>query len=177
MRSLSVCLLVLEAMGKSLTCTASGNVIENRYDPAAMVRISGSVQEVREVPEPPALKGIHVTVKNERAVFHVYLAPARFLRLFAITLKTGDELQIYGSKTRFKGADLVLARELRRNTDVLVLRDEKGNPYWEDEVLKRSLISRLSPHFDQLTGAAADHQRPVMRTVSDWTGSGVASSE
>jgi len=139
-RSSIVCFLVFgAAIGYSLITTASGKVnndVDVTYDPATFVRVSGSIQEVREVMEPPALKGIHVTLAAEKGPVEVYIAPTGFLKVFSITLARGDQVRISGSKVRFHGSDLVLARELRRDNDVLLLRDEKGNPYWEDEVLK-----------------------------------------
>lgn len=107
-----------------------------QYDPTTVLSISGTVQDVRELSEPPALKGIHVTLVEKRAM-QVYVAPAPFLRAYAITFAKGDTLHISGSKVRFRGTDLVLAREVRRDNDVLVVRDEKGNPYWENEVVRR----------------------------------------
>ncbi len=146
MRSSIVCVLVLAgAIGHTPTEAAFGKVnndAEIRYDPATVVSISGSVQDVQEVTEPPALKGVHVYLSGEKGTVQVYISPASFLKAFSITFVRGDQLQISGSKIRFHGADLVLARQLRRDSDILVLRDEKGNPYWEDEVLKHSGVLR-----------------------------------
>ena len=111
-----------------------------QYDPATVISISGTVQEVRELAEPPALKGIHVTLVEKRGM-QVYVAPAPFLRAFAVTFVKGDRLHISGSKVRFRGAELVLAREVRRDNDVLVVRDEKGNPYWDDEVVRSKVVT------------------------------------
>jgi hypothetical protein len=42
----------------------------------------------------------------------------------------GDEIAVTGSKVKQDGADLVLAREVVKGNDTLVLRDDKGNPVW-----------------------------------------------
>lgn len=111
-----------------------------QYDPANVISISGTVQDVRELAEPTALRGIHVTLVEKRGM-QVYVAPAPFLRAFAVTFVKGDRLHISGSKVRFRGAELVLAREVRRDNDVLVVRDEKGNPYWDDEVVRSKVVT------------------------------------
>ena len=143
MRFGCVCLLLIVA-GTVLSpaSTLSGSVDrepEVPYDAHTVIHILGVVLDVREVAEPTALKSIHVTIRTEKEVITVYLAPAPFLKAFAINLAKGDQLQLAGSKIRVSGADLVLAKEFRRNTDILILRDDQGNPYWEDEILKRSI--------------------------------------
>jgi hypothetical protein len=35
-----------------------------------------------------------------------------------------------GSKVKYGGVDLILAREVVKGSDTLVLRDDKGNPVW-----------------------------------------------
>jgi hypothetical protein len=47
-----------------------------------------------------------------------------------VSFSKGDELAFTGSKVKYGGADLILAREVVRGTETLVLRDEKGNPVW-----------------------------------------------
>ena len=42
----------------------------------------------------------------------------------------GDEIAFTGSKVKQGEADMVLAREVVKGTDTLVLRDAKGVPVW-----------------------------------------------
>lgn len=42
----------------------------------------------------------------------------------------GDQIAVTGSMVKHDGADLVLAREVVKGNDTLVLRDDKGNPVW-----------------------------------------------
>jgi hypothetical protein len=48
-----------------------------------------------------------------------------------VTFSKGDEIALTGSKIKAEGADLVLAREVIKGNDTVVLRDEKGNPVWD----------------------------------------------
>jgi hypothetical protein len=41
-----------------------------------------------------------------------------------------DEIALTGSKVKQGEADLILAREVVKGADTLVLRDDKGNPVW-----------------------------------------------
>ena len=47
-----------------------------------------------------------------------------------VTFKKGDEITLTGSKVKQGDSDLVLAREVVKGTDALVLRDDKGQPVW-----------------------------------------------
>jgi hypothetical protein len=42
----------------------------------------------------------------------------------------GDEVTLTGSKVKHGEADLILARKVVRGNDTFVLRDDKGNPFW-----------------------------------------------
>jgi hypothetical protein len=46
------------------------------------------------------------------------------------TLAKGDEVSLTGSKVKQDGADMILAREVVKGNDTLVLRDDKGKPVW-----------------------------------------------
>ena len=47
-----------------------------------------------------------------------------------VIFSKGDEIAVTGSKVKQDGADVVLAREVVKGNDTLVLRDDKGNPVW-----------------------------------------------
>ena len=111
---------------------------EPRYDPATVTRINGPIEEIREATGAP-LRGIHVTVRSDKRAVDVYLCPAGFLKQFALVLSAGDEVQVSGSKVKFRGNTLILAQELRRKNDILVLRDDDGKPYWEEELFKSAV--------------------------------------
>jgi hypothetical protein len=47
-----------------------------------------------------------------------------------VSFSKGDEIALTGSKVKQREADLILAREVVKGSDTLVLRDDKGNPVW-----------------------------------------------
>jgi hypothetical protein len=53
-----------------------------------------------------------------------------FLDDMGVSFSKEDEIALTGSKVKQGEADLILAREVVKGTDTLVLRDEKGNPIW-----------------------------------------------
>ena len=60
----------------------------------------------------------------------VYLRPKAFLDDLGVSFKKGDEINLTGSKVKQGAADLILAREVVKGSDTLVLRDDKGIPVW-----------------------------------------------
>jgi len=69
-------------------------------------------------------------VKNGTEIVDVYLCPKSFLEEMGVSFSKGDQIVVTGSKVKQDGADLVLAREVVKGNDTLVLRDDKGNPVW-----------------------------------------------
>jgi len=47
-----------------------------------------------------------------------------------VSFAKGDEIAFVGSKVKEGEADMILAREVTKGADTLVLRDAKGNPVW-----------------------------------------------
>ncbi len=72
----------------------------------------------------------HLLVKIGADTSDVYLCPKSFLDDMGVSFSKGDEVGITGSKAKQGEADLILAREVAKGTDTLVLRDDKGNPVW-----------------------------------------------
>jgi hypothetical protein len=108
---------------------------EPRYDAATTVDTMTVVAEVREVPRGNPLNGTHLIVRLESAkenseTIDVYLGPAAYLKDFEVTFAKGDRVQVVGSKVKYGGAPVILARQVRRDATTLYLRDEHGTPYW-----------------------------------------------
>jgi len=95
------------------------------------VDFKGIIVKVREVPADEAYAGIHLTIQSKSDAVEVFLAPADFVKLMRVQLNVGEKnVGVTGSKVKFEGEELVLARELRIEKMVLTLRDEKGFPTW-----------------------------------------------
>ena len=105
---------------------------EPRYDLATEISLLGTITEVREVPANSSLSGIHLIVKSPAQVFDVHLGPAKFIQQFEIRFAKGDEVRVTGSKVKTaSGVHVVLAREVRRESETLSCRRAKGEPNWE----------------------------------------------
>ena len=101
-----------------------------KYDLATEAKMKGTVEELKLPDKGKDKEAAHLTLKTTDATIDVYLCPKSFLDDMGSTLAKGDEVNLTGSKIKQDGADMILAREVVKGTDTLVLRDDKGKPVW-----------------------------------------------
>jgi len=101
-----------------------------KYDAHTETKMKGTVEEVRLPPKGSEKEVAHLLVKTGADTVDVYLCPKSFLDEMGVSFSKGDEIALTGSKVKQGEADLILAREVVKGTDTLVLRDAKGNPIW-----------------------------------------------
>jgi hypothetical protein len=101
-----------------------------KYDLQAETKLKGTIEEVKLPPKGSEKEIAYLLVKSGANTVDVYLCPQSFLAEMDVSFNKGDEISLTGSKVKHREADLMLAREVVRGNDTLVLRDEKGNPIW-----------------------------------------------
>ena len=101
-----------------------------KYDLSTESKMKATVQEVK-LPAKGSEKEIaHLLVKVGADTLDVYLCPKAFLDDMGVNFSQGEEIVLTGSRIKQGETELILAREIVRGNDTLVLRDEKGNPIW-----------------------------------------------
>jgi hypothetical protein len=97
-----------------------------QYDHKTETVLAGSIVKVYESGGTQFAK---FETKTESV--EVYLAPTSFINMLEIPMKTGQkDIEIVGSRVKFEGQELILARELRIGKNLYALRDRNGNPNW-----------------------------------------------
>lgn len=126
------------AVALALGCAAFGGGKDPKtsagpaYDRGSESKFLGKIAEVREVPKGELPGGIYLTVKTEKGdSVNVYVGPREFVKIFDVTFKAGEEVEVLASKVKFEGGDIFLAREIRMGQVTLILRDDTGAPNWE----------------------------------------------
>ena len=125
-------LLVIAAVYAALPLIAEKPQETNppKYDLSTESKMKATVQEVK-LPAKGSEKEIaHLLVKIGTDTFDVYLCPKAFLDDMGVNFSQGEDIVLTGSRIKQGDAELILAREVVRGNDTLVLRDEKGNPIW-----------------------------------------------
>ncbi len=97
-----------------------------KYDKSTEAKVKGVVDEVKTAAD----KIVHLTLNTDKGPLDVVVAPEKFLQDMEITFAKGDNLEILGSQVSIDGTAVMLAREVTRNGDIMVMRDDKGKPVW-----------------------------------------------
>jgi hypothetical protein len=94
------------------------------------MKTKGVVDEINVLPLGTKKELIELIIKSGSDKLHIYVCPKTFQDEMGISFSKGDEIAVTGSKVKQEAGDVILARELVRGTDTLVLRDDKGAPVW-----------------------------------------------
>jgi hypothetical protein len=113
-----------------ISLPAVGQANLPKYDLTTETKMKGIVQELKLPEKGSEKEGEHLMLKSGDSTVDVYLCPKSFLDDMGSNLAKGDEVSLTGSKVKQGDADLVLAREVVKGSDTLVLRDDKGKPVW-----------------------------------------------
>jgi hypothetical protein len=101
-----------------------------KYDVSTESKMKGVVEEINLPPKGSEKEVIHLTVKGDAESEDIYLCPESFLKDMGVSFSKGDNIGFTASKVKQNGADILLAREVVRGNETLVLRDDKGVPVW-----------------------------------------------
>lgn len=123
------------------------------YNPATETTVKGTVEEVKTITGRHGWNGTHLilkiqndvtdvherieegkvvseTLKTDGMTVDVHLGPASFLKEKGFSFAKGDQIEVTGAKTNFGGSEALIARELKRGSETLALRDAQGIPKW-----------------------------------------------
>ena len=100
------------------------------YDPKTETTVTGVVQGVKEVAGGGRGTGTHLVVKTDSGVIEVHVGPSWYPKQQNCEFKKDDEVKVLGSKVKFEGADVLIARQIKTSDKTWTLRDAQGIPAW-----------------------------------------------
>lgn len=101
------------------------------FDPKAMVTITGTITSLTEITPMRGMGvGVHLMVKSGAETVDVHLGPSWYLESQDADLQPGQVVTIRGSRIEIDKQPVVIAVEVKRGGDVLLLRDADGTPLW-----------------------------------------------
>jgi hypothetical protein len=125
------------ALGQGGMHRGAGGVGMGRYDAAAEVTFSGTVDEVRQMPSPRSGPGgLHLIIRGDGVVQEVAVGPVSFVTSSHFNFAKGDRVIVTGAKMKMGGSDVVVAREIKKGDQVLTLRDARGVPLWSHGAMR-----------------------------------------
>ncbi|MFN8603524.1 MAG: DNA-binding protein [Candidatus Binatia bacterium] len=104
----------------------------HRWDPATVETVSGEVVDVQQVSFPSRKAyGVHLALKTDASPdLAVALGPSWYVDKQTVKIAKGDRVEVKGSRVTVGGKPLVLAAEVKKGDQTLVLRNTDGIPAW-----------------------------------------------
>jgi hypothetical protein len=102
-----------------------------KYNVQTETKTKGVVDDVKVLELGSRKDFVELVVKSGDDKLPVFLCPKPFEDEMGIAFAKGDEVAVTGSKVKQDTADVILAREVVKGTDTLMLRDDKGNAVWD----------------------------------------------
>jgi hypothetical protein len=108
-----------------------GGGYQRMYNPATVETITGDVVKVDKItPSKGMSYGIHLMVKTDRETIPVHLGPGWYIERLDTKINVGDRIEVKGSRVTVSGGPAIIAAEVKKGDEVLMLRDQKGVPVW-----------------------------------------------
>jgi hypothetical protein len=103
------------------------------YNPQTVTTVQGAVESLATAPPKTgrARAMRSAVLKTDQGKITVYLSPDWYLDQEKISLKTGDKLEVTGSKVNIGEQPSIIANHLKKvGGKTVTLRDDKGVPVW-----------------------------------------------
>ena len=108
-----------------------GSQYNKMYDPKTVETISGEVVSVDKITPIKGMHyGIHLMVKTEKETISVHLGPGWYTENQDFEINPKDMIEVKGSRVTFEGKPAIIAAEIKKDGEMLKLRDENGFPAW-----------------------------------------------
>ncbi|MCF6149282.1 MAG: DNA-binding protein [Candidatus Kuenenia sp.] len=102
-----------------------------KYNPKTVETVIGKVIDVDAIiPLKGMSRGIHVIVNSEKEEIAIHAGPAWYIENQETKIQPNDEIEVTGSRVNFEEKPVIIAAEIKKDGEVLSLRDTKGVPLW-----------------------------------------------
>ena len=101
------------------------------YDPKTVETISGEVAGIESfTPAKGMGAGVHLLLKTDKETISVHLGPAWFIENQDLKIENKDQVVVRGSRITFQEKPAIIAAEVTKGNETLMLRDDAGVPVW-----------------------------------------------
>lgn len=101
------------------------------YNPQTVETDKGQVLKVDLItPMKGMCQGVHLLLKTDKEQLSVHLGPSWYVTNQDVQINTGDDIEVTGSRVDFQGQQVIIASQVKKGDQVLVLRDKNGVPMW-----------------------------------------------
>ncbi|MFI5168398.1 MAG: DNA-binding protein, partial [Thermoanaerobaculales bacterium] len=75
-------------------------------------------------------RGVHLMLKTDKETISVHLGPVWYVEHQDTKIAAGDKIEVKGSRITYQGKLAIIAAEIHKGDEVLMLRDANGIPMW-----------------------------------------------
>ena len=109
----------------------SGEKYSRTYNPNKLETLNGEVVSVdSHTSRRGVSQGVHLLVNIGKETVEVHLAPSWYLKNQDFEITPEDKIAITGSKIDINGEQAIIASQIKKGNQTLILRDENGFPLW-----------------------------------------------
>ncbi len=102
-----------------------------KYDLSQIETLDGEVVSVDAYTSRRGVaQGVHLLVNTGKETVEVHLAPSWYLEDQDFEITPEDKIAITGSRINIDGQPAIVASQIKKGSETLVLRDENGFPLW-----------------------------------------------
>ena len=108
-----------------------GGAYTRLYDPKTVEMVSGEVVKVEQMTPMTGMGyGVHLVLKTDKETISVHLGPAWYVERQDTKIEPKDHVEVKGSRITFEGKSAIIAAEIKKGDEILLLRDDAGVPAW-----------------------------------------------
>jgi hypothetical protein len=74
--------------------------------------------------------GTHLVIAFDAETLPVHVGPSKYFEQQGFSFTAGEQIEVTGSRIKFEGSDVLIAREIKKGEKVLMLRNSQGIPAW-----------------------------------------------
>jgi len=123
--------VVLAAPWKGSGGWGMGSQYQRNFNPSTVETVSGTVASVEQTTPMKGMNhGIHIMLKTEKETVEVHLGPSWYIERLDTKIEKNDKVEVKGSRVTMAGKPVIIAQELKKGDNTLILRDSAGIPAW-----------------------------------------------
>jgi hypothetical protein len=108
-----------------------GTPYARMYNLQTMESFAGEVVSVEMITPIKVMSyGVHIIVQADTETISVHLGPGWFIENQEVKFAPRDKIEIKGSRITFEDKPAIIAAEVKKDNEVLILRDASGFPVW-----------------------------------------------
>ena len=104
------------------------------YTTGSVTTVSGVVQSVfLDTPPGVRIQAVYLSLKTDAESIPVQLGPESFVQKLTTKFDKGDKIEVTGAKLTVDGKTMILAAQVKKGAETVVLRNSSGVPVWSGQ--------------------------------------------